>query len=76
MSKRKPIRKLYTSEIIKRLNALEKRWPDSLSLFAESGSLLLINQNTKEVLEGFSIDCDGGNAGTYFFGGKEYLALD
>jgi hypothetical protein len=76
MSKRKATRKLYPSEIKRRLDAMSARWPDGIQLFAASGTLLLIKTETLEVIDSFLISCDGGGAGTYRENSKEYLDLD
>lgn len=53
---------MRTSTVIKRLKELEKNWPDNLELFAYAdGCLLLYLGKTGEVIEEFSISCDGGD---------------
>lgn len=74
--KRKPTRKLYPSEIVRRLDAMDKRWPDGLMLFACNGSLALIKQSTGEVIEWFDILCDGGAPDTYTIDDKDFIVFD
>ena len=76
MTKRKSTRKLYASEIISRLKAIEKRWPDNLMLFSWSGSLILVDSDTQEILENFNIASDGGDPDSYEENGKIYLCLN
>jgi hypothetical protein len=62
-------RKLTRKEklVINKLNALAKIWPDTLALFADSGSLLVIDANTFQVLDEITeIDCDGGDPDRYY----------
>ena len=70
-------RKLYPSEIVRRLTAIGERWPDNLMLFANSTSLLLVDIETLEVKgEVCNINCDGGDTTSFEDDdGKEYLDL-
>ena len=62
MRKEQKARKLYPSEIARRLQAMGDRWPDDLELFAASGSLILWNISSGLVVATIvGIECDGGD---------------
>ena len=68
--------KQETRKIITRLKALEKVWDrnNHLQLFGWSGSLLLIDTYTNEIIERFKICADGGDPEEEEReDGKEYL---
>lgn len=70
------MREDIVQEIIDRLSELDKMWEDDVMLFADCGTLLLIDRRTKEVLEVFpSISCDGGDPGSRNENGRVYLDL-
>ena len=55
-------RKLYPSEIARRLEAIAVRWPDDLELFATGQSIILWKPSSGRVLYDIvGIDCDGGD---------------
>lgn len=62
--------------VISLLEKVARHWPNELSLFSESGTLLVIRNIDKEILAIINIPNDGGNAGTRVQNGKEYLCLD
>lgn len=65
-------------KIIELIRKAEEMWPDNLMLFANNGSLLLVETSTNLIITEFpSISCDGGDAGTYYDdNGNEYLSID
>jgi len=65
-----------TREIISQLKAIEKCWPNNLMLFSWSGSLILVDTDTQEIIEDFNIDSDGGDPDSYEENGKTYLCLN
>jgi hypothetical protein len=52
---------------------MESTWDDRYMLFANNGYLLLVQQDTMEVIEKFRIPCDGGDPNTKWVDNKEYL---
>lgn len=58
---------------IKTLRRMESTWDDRYMLFANNGYLLLVQQDTMEVIEKFRIPCDGGDPNTKWVDNKEYL---
>lgn len=76
MSKRKATRKLFPSEIRRRLEAMAVRWPDGIQLFASCDSLLIVDTETLEVLGDILVPCDGGDSGTYKEDDREYLDVE
>lgn len=62
------------NEIIGQLNDLAKEWPSGIGIFAFSGTLLIYDTNSGEVISEIpGIPCDGGDPGTIEKNGKEYL---
>jgi len=62
--------------IVRKLTILNGVWPKSLKLFADNGTLLLIDAKTGEVLvskEIKNILCDGGDPDHGFIDGVEFL---
>ena len=55
--------KMTTEQVMATLAKLEKQWPDDLKLFAMNGSLILVQAGSNEVIEHYSITCDGGDIG-------------
>ena len=65
---------LRQKTIINMLNKLADGWDDRLQLFADNGSLELINYETGEVLASFiGIECDGGDPDHSFIDGKDFI---
>jgi hypothetical protein len=62
-----------TNQVIKELNKLQDNWPKGISLFSNSGTLLLIEDSTNKILTSFSIPSDGGNARIILVDDEEYL---
>lgn len=60
MSKRK---QLTVEQAIRMLTNINRSWPDGLSLFANNGTLMLIDESdSRRVVWTFdSISCDGGD---------------
>lgn len=59
------MRKLTQREksVINKLHKIDDLWPKTLELFGNSGTLLVIDLETHEVLDdGIFIYCDGGDA--------------
>jgi len=56
------IRKLYASELRRKLQTLEIRWPDYVKLYVWDGFLILINtKNDNEIICSFpDIPCGSG----------------
>lgn len=69
------IMKKYT-KIINTLRKLEALWDTDLMLFAYDGSLELVRRDNMEIIESFSICCDGGDPGIIDDGNKKYLDLE
>lgn len=44
-------------------------------LFSQSGTLLLVDSSTHEVLDEYTIPSDGGDPGVVTIDGKEYLDM-
>jgi len=62
-------------DLISYLNILNSRWNDEYLLFAQSGTLLLVNRKTGLVVDRFlGIICDGGDS-DFELGsdGEEYM---
>ncbi len=65
---------LRQKTIINLLNKLADGWDERLQLFADNGSLVLIDHKTGEVLESFiGINCDGGDPDHQVIDGKIIL---
>ncbi len=65
---------LRQKTIINMLNKLADDWDDRLQLFADNGSLELVEYKTGEVLASFiGIECDGGDPDHQVIDGKEYI---
>ena len=62
---------------IKDLKSIAHRWPSSIMLFSHSGTLVVVDSKTYEVLESdINILNDGGDPGTFFSkDGREYLDI-
>ena len=60
---------------IKKLRDLANEWPDGISLFSQSGSLMVVKTRDGEILAKIDIPNDGGDAGTHMIEDKEYLSL-
>lgn len=61
---------------ITKLKNLATQWPDGISLFSSSGSLLVIKDDNGEILEYiYGIPNDGGDPGSRIEGDKEYVNL-
>lgn len=60
---------------IKALQNLAKHWPDGISLFTNSGSLLVISDDLRIVKWIEGIPTDGGDPGTYRRNNEEYLSV-
>ena len=59
---------------ITKLKNLANEWPDGISLFSSSGSLLVIKDDNYEILERIDgIPNDGGDPGSRLEGDKEFL---
>lgn len=71
-------KKMQATEIIKKISQIEKHWPDELSLFANNGVLMLIDESDgRRIVWTFDrIPCDGGDVGTTTDDeGYEYLRI-
>ena len=64
---------ITVSTAIKRLKKLADDWPDGISLFSASGSLLVIKDNDRLILDDILIPSDGGDPNIEIRNGKEYL---
>ena len=66
-------------QIINKLHKMDDNWPDTLELFADNGSLTVIDPVTKEVLDDLFvyIMCDGGDPDrSYDEDGTQFLNSD
>ena len=60
--------------IIRRLGELSDGWDDRLQLFADNGSLVLVDYATGEIIAYFDgIDCDGGDPDHEHIDKKVYI---
>lgn len=68
-------KKKFPTRLLNSLNSLERQWPKGYELFANNGTLCLINLETDEVLAEFrGIQCDGGDPGAdYAPDGRYYI---
>lgn len=65
---------LRQKTIIGLLNKLNDSWNDQLQLFADNGSLVLIDYLTGEILADFdNINCDGGDPDHMSIDGRLYI---
>lgn len=63
---------------VDQLQRLANKWPDTLMLFSDNGTLLVVRKDNKQI-EGMivGISNDGGDSGTYFDDdGNELLEQD
>jgi hypothetical protein len=71
------MRKMTRKEIsiIKVIDKLSKSWPKNIQLFADNGTLIIIDYDTHMVLHEFcGIICDGGDPDhSYDENGDEYI---
>jgi hypothetical protein len=64
------------NKAISKLTALANIWPDSLMLFDHSGSILIVDKTTHQVFTDIlGIPSDGGDPGTIYIDGVQYLDL-
>lgn len=64
------------SKIINNLRKIEYTFPSGWMLFANSGTLVLVDGEMKIIAGFLGIPCDGGDPGTERVGNDEYLKCD